>query len=315
MAKTVDVARRGACEALVGPFATVALVPRDPARPVGRRRFVLAVIGALALAATLSGCGQPGPPETLTVVPTTALDRGVLWQRDGDGLGHLLSLLDLSADGVVEAAVSGPPRLVVLAHPDAAHAVVALTDSGYAEAAEGAWTVLTRPDGMTEATVGVPAVAVDGDLVVIGSPAEVAEAVNAAADPQVPVPADLLSGADIALLGTPTAAAAAPAGPAEGRVVDHRLHLLTGTDEGTGTLAVLADAPTMAAPTQQDAVDLAVRLATALLPDGFALTNLVEPGGPLADGDMIVVDLSWLADPSQTLRDGLRGGLLGVLRP
>ena len=269
----------------------------------------MAVISALALAATLSGCGQPGPPESLTAVPATALDRGVLWQRDGDGLGHLLGLLDLSAEGVVEAAISGPPRLVVLAHHDAAHAVEALTGSGYAQRADGTWTILTRPDELTEAMVGVPAVAVDGDLVVIGDPAEVADAIDAAT-PEGPVPADLLSGADVALLGTPAAAAAAPASTGEGRVVGHRVHLLTGTDEGTGTLAVLADAPT-----QQDAVDLAVRLATAVLPDGFALTSLVEPGGPLADGDMIVVDLSWLADPSVTLRDGLRGGLLGVLRP
>ncbi len=283
--------------------ATVPAVPPPPLhRPLPGRwaRLLAALVAVLLL---LPACRPAEPGGVLDRLPAVALDRGVVWQRDAAGLERLLAVLDLPADRLEEAVVSGAPRLVVLAHPDADRAAVALDALGF-----GPGEVRPRPDQVVEATVGIPAAAVADDLVVLGDPDEVA-AVLQAATPDPLVPDGLLSGADVALLGTPATAAAAPALSGEGAVPDHRLHLLTGTADGGGALAVLAEAVT-----QDDAVALAVRLRTAVLPDGFAVSSLLTTSGPLADGDRIVVDVSWLADPTTTLQQGLVGGLPGIFR-
>jgi hypothetical protein len=162
--------------------------------------------------------------------------------------------------------------------------------------------------------VGLPAIAIGPQVVATGSVEELRAVVAwstgtvATSRPTAPpVPEDVLADAAIALVvhGSALAARAAPAD----RLADIEAVVLSAEDDGERGQLVLVR---RSEGTQQDAVDLAVRVRTDG-PLGATGAPLLVPGAPLTRGRVVVLDVEWSADPAAVLPTGLGPGLLDFL--
>jgi hypothetical protein len=316
-----------------------------------RLRAVLLALGLAAALACGAGDGLAGAAPALDALleamPASAAARGLYFtdQTAVDGFGSALPLAGdapeafgfavVDADALLE---SGAPPVTALRGGFAPDAVRdGFTAQGYAASAEGGWTVFTRPaaapPGAHPDAVLLPAAALRGDVLVLGTADEVAAATRghvAAGTPWAPRLARA-AGPDAALvaLGPPPAALAARAAAA-GTTLDALLSragaagdlaaydgfALAWPAAGAGVLAV-AYPPGVDGDRQAEA--LALRLATAPVVDAPArgLADELDPGAARwhDEARVAVVPLRADAPEPETLRADLEEGRLLFLAP
>lgn len=278
-------------------------------------RVVMAVF-ALALAGTVPGCAVAGADRDVLVdlvasVPEELAQDGLLLRRGGEGHSRLIAQLGLAAEDVQASLTTGAPAVRLL-RSDAAPTVTALLrgDGFTAQEAPEGWDILQRPEE-SSGFVGIPAVAVGPGLIAVGS---IAELVAVAGDgPSLPVAEAALAAAQTALVKPAAALGRPPASPvATGSVPAFTSVVLSAAeDAATGRLALRLPAE----GDQEDAVGLAVRVRTAGPVDGTGRL-LIEPSAALTNGDVVSLEVRWVADgltPSTLLAEGLGSGLLDFL--
>ena len=277
-------------------------------RPTGSTALFLVLAAALLLAS----CARSSDPHLVASLPESLLDRGAVWRAGPEGIEQALALTGLTADGVEGSVTTGAPAVVLVAHDGVGGVAAQLEARGYrtAEPPATGWTLLERGSLVDEAQVGAPAVGVGPDMVVIGATDEVVAVARQGADGRTPVPVELLDGADIALVGTPAAVEGLGPVRSAAELPEWQAFAITGTASDDGAVALRVPNAT-----QDDAVALSVRVATGVLDGGFAVSSLMRPGAPISEGDLVLLDVDWLADPVPTVSAGLDGGLGAILRP
>ncbi|AXV05428.1 hypothetical protein DVS28_a0727 [Euzebya pacifica] len=271
-----------------------------------------ALFVVLAATLLLASCARSSDAHLVTSLPEGLLDRGAVWRVGPDGVEQVLALTGLSADGVEASVTTAAPAVVLVAHDDVGDVADRLSALGYrtAEAPADGWTLMERQVLAEEVQVGMPAVGIGPDTIVVGSVEEVTSVARHGIDGGSPVPVELLEGADVALVGTPAAVESLGSVRSAATLPAWDAFVITATSSDDGTVALrVPDA------TQDDAVALSVRFTTGVLDGGLAVSSLLRVGAPIAEGDLVVLDIDWLADPVPTVSAGLDGGLAAILRP
>lgn len=285
-------------------------------------------ICAVLVAAALTACGAadslPGPPGRLAgllrLVPEEVVARGLFF-----GMGSALPLdgsLGFAADELDVVVESGSPPLTVASGSFDRQAVVdAAIGWGYDRSQAQGWTVLVHAEPVTSVPAlvsSVPALAVRGRLLVLGTEDEVRSAVAGPQQPEWLLRAARALGADTTQAVLAPVVDVAPHSRRLGAEVGDLLdrhgarapldpylgYALGRAEDGRGVLALVYP-DGHGDPEQASA--LAQRLATTstLGEPGRRLADAFEPGGPrwVADASVVRLPLQWTAFDAQRVRD------------